>query len=251
MVVLMEWSIQDISRAAGTTSRTLRHYDSVGILQPSRVGGNGYRYYDEDALLRLQRILLMRELGLDLATIATVLDGQRDVSEALREHSRLLEQQRDRIVRLITTVEATLRKLEGGEQLVAEELFDGFDHTQYKDEVIERWGRDAYEKGDRWWTSLSDDEKKAFQQRQLDIASDYGAALLAGEPPDGDQAQAITQRHYDWLSITSPSPSKEYFVGLGQLYVNDPRFTKNYDKHGQGVAVFVRDAMSSYAERNL
>lgn len=247
----MEWSIQDIARTAGTTSRTLRHYDAIGVLEPSRIGANGYRYYDEDALLRLQRILLLRELGLDLTTIADVLDGQRDVSEALRDHSRLLRQERDRIGRLITTVETTLRKVEGGEQLVAEELFEGFDHTQYKDEVIERWGRDAYERGDRWWKSLSDDEKQAFQQQHLDIAADYGSAFLAGESPDSERAQEITQRMFEWLSVTTPNPSKEYFTGLGQMYVADPRFTKNYDKHGEGTAAFVRDAMTVYAERNL
>jgi len=46
----VEWSIQDIARAAGTTSRTLRHYGQLGLLAPSRTGSNGYRYYDQDAL---------------------------------------------------------------------------------------------------------------------------------------------------------------------------------------------------------
>lgn len=58
----MEWSIQEIARTAGTTSRTLRHYGQLGLLPPSRVGRNGYRYYDQHSLVRLQRILLLREL---------------------------------------------------------------------------------------------------------------------------------------------------------------------------------------------
>lgn len=247
----MEWSIQDVARAAGTTSRTLRHYDAIGILEPTRIGANGYRYYDDDSLVRLQRIMLLRELDLDLPTIAEVLDGQLDAIEALREHVLLLEKERDRIEQLIATVSRTLRKMEGGERLVAQEVFDGFDHTQYKDEVIERWGRDAYERGDRWWRSLSAEEKQQFQQQQLDIATAFADALSAGKTPDSEDAQAIVQRHYDWLSITMPNPSKEYIIGLGQMYVDDPRFTKNYDKHGEGTAVFVRDAMKVYAERNL
>src|SRR5690625_7789618 len=56
----MEWSIQEIARHAGTTSRTLRHYDDLGLVPPSRIGANGYRYYDETALVRLQRVLLLR-----------------------------------------------------------------------------------------------------------------------------------------------------------------------------------------------
>ena len=66
----MEWSIQQIAKLAGTTSRTLRHYDDIGLLSPSSVGRNGYRYYDQAALVRLQRILLLRELGLGLPQIA-------------------------------------------------------------------------------------------------------------------------------------------------------------------------------------
>lgn len=53
----MDWSIQDVARMAGTTSRALRHYDDIGLLKPSRVGGNGYRYYNGATLLQLQRIL--------------------------------------------------------------------------------------------------------------------------------------------------------------------------------------------------
>jgi DNA-binding transcriptional MerR regulator len=249
-VAAMEWSIQDIARLAGTTSRTLRHYGQLGLLDPSRVGGNGYRYYDQDCLVRLQRILLLRELGLGLPAIAEVLDGQRDTAAALRTHLALLEQERERIGRQIESVKTTLRKTEEGEPLMAEEVFDGFDHTRYEQEVTERWGREAYEKGDRWWRSLSDAEKNAFQQQQLDIAADFGRAHLAGRPADSDEVQAITQRQFEWLSITT-NPTKEYFIGLGEMYVADPRFTANYDRHGEGTAAFIRDAMKVYAERNL
>ncbi len=249
----MEWSIQDIARSAGTTSRTLRHYDDIGLLPPSRIGGNGYRHYDDHALVRLQRILLLRELGLGLPAIAEVLEGQRDAAAALRTHLTLLEQERERIGRQIESVRRTLHKTEGGEQLMADEVFDGFDHTQYKDEVIERWGRQAYESGDQWWRSLSRDEKDGHQQRRLDIAADFGAAHAAGRSPDSDEVQAITRRQYEWVTVgwQGKRLTAEQFAGLGQLYVDDPRFTANYDKRGGGTAAFIRDAMTLYAERNL
>src|SRR3712207_8600844 len=57
----MEWPISELARAAGTTTRALRHYGDLGLLEPSRVAAGGYRFYDEDGLLRLQRILLLRE----------------------------------------------------------------------------------------------------------------------------------------------------------------------------------------------
>ncbi|WP_103353935.1 MerR family transcriptional regulator [Amycolatopsis sp. CA-128772] len=240
----MEWSIQDIARSAGTTSRTLRHYGAVGLLEPSRIGGNGYRYYDEQALVRLQRILLLRELGLGLPAIAEVLDGQRDSAAALETHLELLEREQRRIGRQIESVRTTLRKLKGGEQLMAAEVFDGFDHTRYEEEVTSRWDSDAYRRGDQWWRSLSADEKQAHQQEQRDIAAAFGAA--SGLAPGSDEVQAITRRLHQWLKPAVSSVSAGYFAGLGQLYVDDPR----YGFEG-ATAEFVRDAMKIYAERNL
>ena len=121
----MAWSIQDIARAAGTTSRILRHYGQVGLLSPSRVGRNGYRYCDQDSLVRLQRILLLRELGLGLPAIAEVLAGEEDPATALRVHLQLLEGEQQRIDRQIESVQTTLRKIEGGEELMAQEALDG------------------------------------------------------------------------------------------------------------------------------
>jgi len=245
-----EWSIQDIARLAGTTSRALRHYGALGLLEPSRVGINGYRYYDQHAILRLQRILLLRELGLGLGAIAEVLDGHQDAVSALRSHLDLLEAERRRIGRQIDSVRTTLRKTERGEQLMAQEAFDGFDHTQYADEVTQRWGRDAYDRADRWWRSLSDADKRAFQQQQADIARDFGRAKETGRAADSEEVQAITRRQYDWLSITS-DVTHDYFVGLGQMYVDDPRFTAAYDRHAPGTAELVRDAMQVFADRHL
>jgi DNA-binding transcriptional MerR regulator len=247
----MEWSIQEIARVSGTTSRTLRHYDDIGLLPPTRIGSNGYRYYDEHALTRLQRILLLRELGLGLPAIAEVVDGHQANADALTNHLRWLRQEKERLDRQIRSVETTILKMEGGEQLMAEEMFDGFDHTQYREEVEERWGKEAYAAGDRWYGSLSAEQKNRFRQDQLDIQRDYAAALEAGKPADGDEVQAITQRHFDWISVgwRGTHPNAQQFVGLGEMYVADDRFGANYG--GIEGARFVRDAMAAYAERKL
>ncbi|MEP6478525.1 MAG: MerR family transcriptional regulator [Rhodoglobus sp.] len=252
----MDWSIQDIARLAGTTSRTLRHYGDVGLLAPSRIGGNGYRYYDEDALARLQRILLLRELGLGIPAIAEVLRGQRDDAQALLTHLQWLGKEKERLDRQIASVEITIKKMEGGEQLMAEEMFDGFDHTQYREEVEERWGRDAYRRSNDWWTALSKDEKQAWQAKQKQLAADWIAASARGIEADSAEAQALAKRHADWLGSIpgtpgggTGTPEKAYFIGLGEMYVADDRFAANYG--GTDGATFVRDAMAFYAEQNL
>ncbi|QEE60466.1 MerR family transcriptional regulator [Salinibacterium sp. dk2585] len=245
----MDWSIQQVASLAGTTSRTLRHYADIGLLTPSRVGTNGYRYYDAAALTRLQRILLLRELGLGLPAIAEVLKRETSAPTALATHLQLLRDEQQRLDRQIAAVEKTITKLREGEPLMADEMFDGFDHTQYKEEVSQRWGAEAYASGDRWWKTLTDADRSAFMQRQKQIQADYASALAAGEPADGDVAQEITARQVEWIAIgwQGRPVTAEAIRGLGQMYVDDPRFGANYG--GPDGAAYVRDAMEVYASR--
>jgi DNA-binding transcriptional MerR regulator len=248
-----EWSIQDVARIAGTTSRTLRHYGDVGLLVPSRIGSNGYRYYDAEALTRLQRILMLRDLGLGIPAIAKAIDSQADDAAALGAHLNWLLQEKSRLDRQIASVELTIHKLRGGEQLMAEQMFDGFDHTAYKDEVEDRWGADAYRKGDAWWSSKSKIQRAAYQAQHAGIAADYSAARAAGKPADSDDVQAIVARHVEWLNLTAAFTggpiTAARLVGYGEMYVGDPRFAANYG--GIDGAEYVRDAFAHYAETAL
>lgn len=255
-----EWSIQQIAKIAGTTSRTLRHYGDIGLLPASSVGRNGYRYYDQAALVRLQRILLLRELGLGLPQIDEVLGREASEAHALESHLAWLRQEQDRLARQIASVESTITALRGGERLMAENMFDGFDHTQYKEEVEQRWGKKAYADSDSWWRGMSADEKSAWQQRASDLGRDWIAAAESGIAPDSDEAHAIAKRHVEWLTSIPGTPAaapggdvKGYVIGLGEMYVADPRFGANYATSDGGAhgAEFVRDALRTYAEVSL
>lgn len=250
------WSIQDVARMAGTTSRTLRHYDEIGLLKPARVGSNGYRYYDGDALLQLQRILLLRELGLGLPAIAEVFQRQSDPVDALTRHLRWLEQEQRRLSVQMESVRQTIRTVKAGGHLMAEDMFAGFDHTQYKDEVEERWGKDAYAKSDAWWRGMDAQARKEWKSRAAQLGRDWIAAAGAGVPADGAQAQELARRHVDWLRSIPGTPAagaggdiKGYVVGLAEMYVSDPRFAANYG--GEAGAGFVRDALLSFADKHL
>lgn len=255
-----DWSIQEIARHAGTTSRTLRHYDDIGLLPPSRIARNGYRHYDQSALVRLQRILLLRDLGLGLPQIASALDASTDTgavgeASALESHLAYLREEQNRLARQIASVETTINTLKEGGSLMAENMFDGFDHTQYKEEVEERWGKKAYADSDRWWRGLTETERAEWQQRVSDLGRDWIAAAESGADPASDEAQALAQRHVEWLTSMpgTPRASKGYVNGLGEMYVADPRFGANYATADGGTrgAEFVRDALRIYAEANL
>ncbi|WEK61907.1 MAG: MerR family transcriptional regulator [Candidatus Microbacterium colombiense] len=266
-----EWSIQEIARIAGTTSRTLRHYDDIGLLAPTRIASNGYRHYDGRALVRLQRILLLRELGLGLPQIAEVLDAAPGAhapgtarasaeASALETHLALLREEQNRLARQIASVRSTIDALRGGEELMAENMFDGFDHTRYKEEVEERWGKKAYRDSDSWWRGMTDAERADWQQRVSDLGRDWIAAAESGTDPASAPAQDIARRHVEWLTGIPGTPAafpggdvKAYVIGLGEMYVADPRFGANYATSDGGTrgAEFVRDALRIYADGNL
>lgn len=251
----MDHSIQDIARLAGTTSRTLRHYDAEGLLPPSRIGPNGYRHYDERSLVRLQRILLLRDLGLGLPAIRELLDREIDETAALRTHLGWLEQEQHRLHRQIQAVHATITALEGKETLMAESMFDGFDHTQYKEEVEQRWGAEAYRAGDGWWRGKTPAERAAWRARSAALAAEWADAAARRVDPAGEEAQVLARRQVEWLDEVpgiprfGGHPAADYVRGLGEMYVADDRFAANYG--GTIGAAFVRDALAEYADRQL
>lgn len=242
-----EWSIQQLARLAGTTSRTLRHYGQVGVLPPTRTSDAGYRFYDATALRRLQHILLLRELGLGLPQIAEILAEDVDETEALATHLGWLESERARIDRQIAAVAATLDARGRGEEPVPETMFDGFDHTVHREEVTERWGADAYARSDAWWRGMPADEKKGWTERTAQLASDWRDAAERGIRPDSTEAQELAARHVAWLRSIPGTPAADggdlrgYVLGLADMYVADDRFGATYG--GLKGAEFVRDAL--------
>ena len=235
---------------AGTTSRTLRHYQDVGLLEPSRIGANGYRYYDDAALTRLQRILLLRQLGLGVGAIADTLDRADDIT-ALRAHLDWLRAEGDRLDRQIASVERTITALEKGEHIMAEDRFDGFDHTQYKEEVEQRWGTEAYA-GSRSLVAWPDRRRQAgLHAGAPRHRGQTGRPARAGAPVDGPEAAALARRHAAWIARGwgGRTPSADELVGLADMYVADERFAANYG--GVDGATYVRDALTAYAVREL
>lgn len=250
----MSWSIADVARMSGVTSRTLRHYDDIGLLEPAYVGANGYRYYEDAQLLRLQQILVLRELGLGLAEIAEAVDSETDTLAALkRQHCRLLGE-RDRLTRMADTVARTIAELEGSTEVTVqinrpENLFEGFDHTQYDDEARECWPEEFEQS--RRNTATMTAEGVERMQRELTEAMIRMAEFMAAGTPVGDEAvQAEIHTQYQGI-CRMWTPSRDAYKCLGQMYVDDERFRANYERIAEGLAEYQRDAMVVYADERL
>ncbi|WP_069811904.1 TipAS antibiotic-recognition domain-containing protein [Streptomyces sp. TP-A0874] len=250
----MAWSIAEVARMSGVTSRTLRHYDEIGLLPPAWIGGNGHRYYERADLLRLQQILLLRELDLGLREIAEVMDGGRDRVAVLREHHRRLLRERDRLSTLARTVGRTIAELqEGGGEMVEinrpENLFEGFDPARYDAEARERWPAE-WESSRRFADTLTEEDQTRLQRETTAQMIRLAELMAAGTPVSDPAVQQEIHEHYRGI-CRFWTPNAAAYKGLGQTYVEDPQFRANYEKIATRLAEYQRDAMAVYADARL
>ena len=247
-------SIAQVSKASGVTSRTLRHYDDIGLLPPAFADASGRRFYQREQLIRLQQILILRELGLGLETIDEILDGSVPRAQALRLHRKWLLAERDRLDRLAATVARTINELEGGNRMSAEQLFEGFSPHSEKAarlarEAADRWGETAIESQGR--SKNWSDAKWTAVKAQGAQATDRLAELArAGVPVDDDRVLEAVGEHREWLE-NFWTPDAESYAGLGRLYRDDERFRSQYEAIQPGFAEYLRDAIGTYARTRM
>ncbi|HEX7064345.1 MAG TPA: MerR family transcriptional regulator [Bacillales bacterium] len=245
----MAKKVKEVADLVGISVRTLHHYDEIGLLPPAETTESGYRLYSESDLETLQQILFFKELGFPLKKIKEVVNSPSfDRREALELHRKILVEKRRRLDRMIETVDKTLRHVKGEINMTNKEKFEGFDfsHNPYEEEARERWGDEAVDKANARVGSMSKDEQEAMGGKMSAIYEKLAA--LRHSPPESEEAQGAIKEWYDLLNEMGHYPP-EAFKGLGQMYVDDERFTRNIDKFGEGLAEFMRDAMGIFAER--
>jgi MerR family transcriptional regulator, thiopeptide resistance regulator len=237
----VSWSIAEVARMSGVTSRALRHYDAVGLLRPQWVGADGRRHYGRDELLRLQRILLLRELGVGLPAIAEALAGDGDGGDVLRRHRDQLARERARLTRLLETVDRTI---EGGGEMTAEDMFQGFAHHPYEAEARERYGDEAVDESWRRIRELAGDDQELARTGFQRVHSGLAPLLDAGVDVHDPRVQELVALHHRVVSLFW-EPSPDAYENLGAMYVQDERFQRTIGS--PELTGYLRDAMAVYA----
>ena len=248
----MSYSITEVARATGLTSRALRHYDAIGLLRPAWTSESGRRHYEDSELLRLQEILLLRQLGLSLDAIHHVLARRDDEEriEVLERHRRQLKGERERLERLITTVGKTIDSLRKGTEMAPEELFDGLIQNPYEDEARQKWGDEAVDASNAKLRELgrADRERLTSGRGWREVHAAIGECAEQGLASDDPRVQEVVKQHYELVSLAW-TPNREAYIGLGQMYLDDPRFARNIG--AEPTVRLLADAMRVYAEANL
>ena len=252
----MEYSIQELSRLSGVTTRTLRWYDQIGLLKPSRVAESGYRYYGGAEVDRLQDILYYRALGVELARIKECLDDPSfDRLAALKRHLAALEAERERLEQLIRSVKDTIGAEERNEIMSDEQKFEAFKkravaHNEevYGAEVRAKYGDKESDEANAAVMDLTQEQYREWTDLGREIQERLEAAVRAGLSPESEEGREICALHRRWLSFSGNRYDPARHRELAELYVTDERFTAYYDKHLSGCARFLRDAVVQWAK---
>lgn len=242
-------TIGEVAELAGVSVRTLRHYDELGLLRPSGRSDGGYRLYERADVERLREILVWRQLGFPLAEIRAMLDDPRhDRLTAIRRQRDLAGRERERLTAVIGALDAALEAHDNGTDPEERVMFEGFDHERYEEEARERWGHtDAYAESARRTARYGEERWRVIKAEGDEIVREFAALMGDGEPAAGPRARATAERHRrhisDWFYPCSPDMHR----GLGEMYVQDERFTASYERIAPGLAAHVQRAIAANA----
>lgn len=246
----MEYTISELARLSGVSTRTLRYYDEINLLKPARINKSGYRIYSEKEVNRLQQILFYRELNVPLDTIAFILNNPDfDYIHALEHHLENLKLKQFHLDKLIQTVEKTIAHMKGEIKMSDYEKFEAFkeklieeNEKNYGKEIRQKYGEEVVNQFNKQFQNLTKerfDEMRQVEQELLALlktleTNDYTSPL----------AKKLVDLHKKWLMFSWSTYSKEAHRNLADMYVADHRFTAYYDdKVASGATKFLRNAI--------
>lgn len=246
----MKLHVREFAKLTGVSVRTLHFYDEIGLLKPSSVDEqNGYRFYDECSLTRMQEILFYRELDFPLKEIRMILSSpDYDKQNALKEQKRLLTLKKERLERLISALDGAMKG-----EIVNMNVFDNSEfeakREEYAKEAKEKWGDTAaYKESAEKTAEYSADMWEQVNSVMNDRIAEFADCKRKGFAPDSKQAQALAKNWQDFITENYYTCTKEILASLGDMYVADQRFLKNIDRHGNGTAQFMSDAIKAYCK---
>lgn len=241
-------TVKQLAKLAGVSVRTLHYYDEIGLLKPSTVGPNGYRYYDADAVLRLQQILFYRELDLDLPQIKAILDTPGfDRVSALQTHRRALQDKAAQLHTLIQTIDTTILHLIGEVNMSTKKIFEGFTpekQKQYEQEAIQNYGETARQ-SIKLWNSYTEQQKEQVKQEGSAIYLDIVSNMAKGA--QSQEVQAILGRWHQHMRYFY-EPSIETLRGLGEMYYDHPDFNATFTAIHPDLPAFLKAAIAVYVD---
>ncbi len=240
-------TVHEVSKLTGVSVRALHHYDQLGLLKPAAVTEAGYRLYDEDSLVRLQSILLFRELQFPLKDIGAILDSPTfDRNRALDQQIRLLELKKEHLENLIDLAKGIQGV--GVKPLTDFRAFDTKKIDEYAREAKASWGQTKewkeYEQKSRGRTR---EDNAALAQGLMDIFREFGT-VRTGDPAS-PEAQALVNKLQGYITENFYTCSDKILLSLSKMYGGGGSMTESIDKvGGPGTGEFAERAIAAHCQ---
>lgn len=252
--------IQQFARLANVTVRTLHHYDRLGLLSPALRSANGYRLYRMEDLAQLERILVLRYLGISLREIAALLasgdskrplagDAPTSLSETLERQARVLRERRDGIDRVLNAIDHAREQITAKPdwalyQSILKEITMQENHDWSAKYYSAEAQQTVEERKHLWSPELQQKITADWEQMYADVQS----ALNRQVPPASPEGQALADR---WMQLVEAftGGSKPVLDGLNNFYADranwpagklDPEMQKNLPR--PELMAFIREA---------
>lgn len=254
----MAYKVKELAKISGISVRTLHYYDEIGLLKPAYISDKDYRYYEEKELLRLQQILFFRELSIPLSEIKKILSASDfNQLESLKSHRANLVQEINRKQNLINTIDKTIKYLGGKIDMEHQNLYYGFESPKQKEYeqylvsegIVSESDLEASKKKVGTW---SDKDKEKYKKECEEINCSLVNAIDTFLYPSDTKVQDLIQKHYNWVKKCWPyNPTKEKYIQLGEMYIENADFKSFFDNYHPRLAQFLSDSMKVFAERKL
>jgi MerR family transcriptional regulator, thiopeptide resistance regulator len=245
------YTVKQLSELAQVSVRTLHYYDEIGLLTPSKVGANNYRYYDDTNLLRLQQILFYREMGLELLQIKEILDSPDfDLVTALRSHRSVILEKMNRLQNLVGTIDSTIMHLVGEVDMSKKNLFQGFSEEkqkQYEREARLQYGPENVNASIKKWNSYTKAQQEAIQQEGGDIYIALSEAMKAGKDGNHPDVQELLSKWHNHIRYFY-EPTLEILRGLGELYNTEPDFIAFFKQIDPDLPPYLQSTIAQYVD---
>ena len=271
-------TIKDVSEITGLSIRTLRYYDKVGLLKPTKLTPAGYRLYGNEALEQLQEILFFREVGFPLATIKEMMEQpDYDRQQALRAQKTLLEQKRNRlngIIELITDVMEGANTMSFKEfsqtdvSLMIENMREGISEEQFEDFIQNYGGGSVESYQEQLMRTMNDEKTRASMLRwygskekviegqravpdmeslrkELDALQ---RQFAAPKEPSGMEEQLLVAKLAElYKQMLNLDNARAILIDLANEYLNNSKLAEAQDSQfGAGTAQYMAEAIQRY-----
>ena len=241
-------TVHEVSKLTGVSVRALHHYDELGLLKPASVTEAGYRLYDESSLVRLQSILLFRELQFPLKDIGAILDSPTfDRNKALDQQIRLLELQKEHLENLIEFAKGM--KLVGVKRMTDFTAFDTKKIDDYAREAKASWGQTKeWKEYEQKAQGRTREDNAALARGMMDIFAEFGA--IRDTDPASPAAQALVDKLQSYITEHYYTCSDEILLSLSKMYDGGGTMTENIDKvGGPGTGDFAAKAIAVHCKK--